>query len=536
MGLLVKMIRASAREANRQARLNLAYQKRVLREEEAHRKQMLRAKILDEKEKARQYLQSQLGQTEALKVDLSNQIKQLSDRLKNSLLKSYNFSLDKFIKEPDIKPFNPGKLNITENEPELEDYLPKELGLLKLIPGVKNIHKKRTEEAEINYNKDVELYKIQEKKRKEMLLEAKKNYNKEVEKIIKETKEKNNEIFKLKDNFTKKQPQAVVEFFSWALEFFELPTEFPSNTKLAYIPESKQLVIEYDLPPFEIIPLESSCKYIKSSDKILSIPASITFRKNLYTSFIAQESLRILNIIFSIDKENLVESLVFNGYVNSINSGTGKDIRPCIITIRTTDSVFKDIDLSRIDPISCLKTLDASFSKNPSELAPVRPVLEFNMVDSRFIEASDVLSELDQRPNLMDLTPGEFESLITNLFEKMGLETRLTQASRDGGVDCVAYDPRPIFGGKVVIQAKRYKNTVGVSAVRDLFGTVQNEGASKGILVTTSGYGKAAFDFAAGKPLELLSGTNLLYLLENHAGIKATIKIPDNWKDPQSDN
>lgn len=43
-------------------------------------------------------------------------------------------------------------------------------------------------------------------------------------------------------------------------------------------------------------------------------------------------------------------------------------------------------------------------------------------------------------------------------------------ASRDGGVDCVAFDPRPIFGGKVVIQAKRYKGTVGVSAVRDLFG------------------------------------------------------------------
>ncbi len=100
----------------------------------------------------------------------------------------------------------------------------------------------------------------------------------------------------------------------------------------------------------------------------------------------------------------------------------------------------------------------------------------------------------------MDLTPSEFESLITNLFQKMGLETRLTQASRDGGVDCVAYDPRPIFGGKVVIQAKRYKSTVGVSAVRDLFGTMQNEGASKGILVTTSGYGKASFEFAEGKP------------------------------------
>src|SRR6266849_5516188 len=158
------------------------------------------------------------------------------------------------------------------------------------------------------------------------------------------------------------------------------------------------------------------------------------------------------------------------------------------------------------------------------------------MVDPRFVEEEDIISGLDNRANLLLLTPREFESLITNLFEKMGLETRQTRPSRDGGVDCVAYDPRPIFGGKVVIQAKRYKNTVGVSAVRDLFGTMQNEGASKGILVATSGYGKASYEFAEGKPLELLSGSNLLYLLNEHAGIEAKIEMPDNWKDPQPDS
>lgn len=155
------------------------------------------------------------------------------------------------------------------------------------------------------------------------------------------------------------------------------------------------------------------------------------------------------------------------------------------------------------------------------------------MVDDRFTDESDVLSELDQRPNLMELTPSEFESLITNLFEKMGLETRQTRPSRDGGVDCVAWDTRPVMGGKVVIQAKRYKNTVGVSAVRDLFGTVHNEGAGKGILVSTSGYGKASFQFAEGKPLELLDGSNLLYLLKEHAGMEARIEPPEDWVDPE---
>ena len=54
--------------------------------------------------------------------------------------------------------------------------------------------------------------------------------------------------------------------------------------------------------------------------------------------------------------------------------------------------------------------------------------------------------------------------------------------------------------------------------------------------MTTSGYGKASFEFANGKPIELLSGSNLLYLLSEHAGIEAKIIPPDDWKDPEPDN
>ena len=125
----------------------------------------------------------------------------------------------------------------------------------------------------------------------------------------------------------------------------------------------------------------------------------------------------------------------------------------------------------------------------------------------------------------MDLTPHAFEGLVSNLFAKMGLETKLTRSTRDGGVDVVAFDRRPVLGGRVVIQAKRYSHTVGVAAVRDLFGTMINEGANKGILVTTSGYGPDAFEFANDKPIELISGSGLLYLLDQ-AGHRARIMFP----------
>jgi restriction system protein len=42
----------------------------------------------------------------------------------------------------------------------------------------------------------------------------------------------------------------------------------------------------------------------------------------------------------------------------------------------------------------------------------------------------------------------------------MGLDTQLFQASGDGGIDCMAYDPDPIKGGKIAVQTKLYNRTV----------------------------------------------------------------------------
>jgi restriction system protein len=61
--------------------------------------------------------------------------------------------------------------------------------------------------------------------------------------------------------------------------------------------------------------------------------------------------------------------------------------------------------------------------------------------------------------------------------------------------------------------------------VRDLYGSMMNENAAKGILVTTSAYGPDARKFAKDKPIELIDGQNLLYLLEQQ-GVRAKIVLP----------
>ena len=190
-------------------------------------------------------------------------------------------------------------------------------------------------------------------------------------------------------------------------------------------------------------------------------------------------------------------------------------------------------DLSKVDPKATFKHLKGIAAATLVDLTPIPPVMTLNKKDKRFIEGYEVAFQLDEGVNIAAMDWEDFEHLVRELFEQEfasnGGEVKVTQASADGGVDAVAFDPDPIRGGKIVIQAKRYTNTVGVSAVRDLYGTVLNEGATKGILVTTSDYGKDSYEFAKDKPLTLLNGSNLLALLQKH-GHKARINIQEARK------
>jgi len=303
-------------------------------------------------------------------------------------------------------------------------------------------------------------------------------------------------------------------------------------SRIAYVVESRQLVVELECPNADIVPHEAAFHYKKTGDEIVAVKRSLASSKEIYTGLISQLALRGLFNAFHGDGLSALDTVALSCFVSTTDPATGQRIRPCLLTVVTSKDEFATLNLYKIDPVACIKGLRAQVSRSAHELIPVKPVVEFDMVDPRFVEKGDVLRKLDQRANLADLTPNEFETLMTNLFEKMGLETRLTRPSRDGGVDCVAYDMRPVIGGKVIIQAKRYRRTVGVSAVRDLFGTLHNEGAAKGILVATSGYGKSAYEFASNKPIELIPGSQLLYLLKEYTGVDAKIEFPEDWIDP----
>lgn len=337
--------------------------------------------------------------------------------------------------------------------------------------------------------------------------------------------QRDEEVSSLELAYKEGEVESIVLYNEMVLGNSDYPPGFPSQFRLAYIAESRQLVIDFELPTPAIVPAAAEYRYVKARRAVDVKTRKPAETKGIYRELVAQTALRTLHEVFEADQGGHLDLAVFNGYINKVDETTGNDVRPYLISVRVSKETFRAVNLARVDAQACLKNLGAQVSAQPEEARAIRPVIEFDMVDPRFIAGTDILGQLDARPNLMDLSPSEFEALVGNLFTEMGLKTKLTRSSRDGGVDAIAFDTRPVLGGKVVIQAKRYRATVGVSAIRDLYGTLLNEGAKKGIIVTTSSYGSDAYKFADDKPLELIDGGGLLYLLEG-IGRPARIIIP----------
>jgi restriction system protein len=340
--------------------------------------------------------------------------------------------------------------------------------------------------------------------------------------------ENNAAVQKERDLYQEGAPDAVEEYCDLVLSRSSYPDGLSLEYEVQYLDDTRTAIVEVQLPAVDDMPTLREVKYIQSREEFDEKYLSEGQTKKLYDAVLYQVCLRTLHELFEADAIDAIDAIALNGSVTSIDRATGKSVTACILSIQVNKTEFEDINLEAVDAKACFKNLKGVGSSKLHSLTPIAPIMQFRREDGRFVSAREVVGSLDDSVNLAAMDWEDFEHLIRELFEQefktAGGEVSVTQASRDGGVDAIAYDPDPIRGGKIVIQAKRYTNTVGVAAVRDLYGTVMNEGATKGILVTTSDYGPDAYNFVKDKPLTLLSGSNLLHLLGKH-GHRAKIDI-----------
>ena len=137
-------------------------------------------------------------------------------------------------------------------------------------------------------------------------------------------------------------------------------------------------------------------------------------------------------------------------------------------------------------------------------------------------------------------TPAFFENLVVRLLFAMGyggsvaeINKALVGGAGDGGVDGVI--DQDILGlDRIYVQAKRYAdgNTVGPSAIRDFFGSLDRFKATKGLFVTASTYTASARETAGmlSKRIVLVDGAQLTRLMIRHnvgCRVEETLEIKE---------
>jgi restriction system protein len=408
------------------------------------------------------------------------------------------------------------KSSFDKDEPQLELYyasvgVPKEMPLLEMfLPPFESKRKKKEKEAEILFEKEYA------------------DYQKIKNAFISKQQEKNFEIDLFKKNYELGKINATEKYFKKVLIQSRYPKTFNQFLELEYIPERKTLIVELQLPHPDELPNTVECKFVQTRKEVDTITMKKKDFQQYYDDVQYQITLRSIYECFSADYATTLEAVAFNGWIHGVDTATGTDFDSCVISVLVDKSTFLSLNLHRVVPKECFRKLKGLTAGPMYHMAPVKPVLELNKKDKRFVESKEVLAEINSVPNLAEMSWEDFEHLVRELFElyfkEIGGEVRVTQASREGGIDAVVFDPDPIRGGKYIIQAKCYNNVVPVAHVRELNGIMSDEGAIKGILVTTSHFGKDSWDFVKDKPLTLIDGPRLVHMLNEH-GHKVRIEI-----------
>ncbi len=117
-------------------------------------------------------------------------------------------------------------------------------------------------------------------------------------------------------------------------------------------------------------------------------------------------------------------------------------------------------------------------------------------------------------------SPAFFETLVVDVLMAMGYggfdesNGQVTQYSGDGGIDGIIKEDK-LGLDTIYIQAKRWENSVTISAVRDFAGSLLSKKARKGVFITTSTFPQSAYEYVKSidPTIILIDGVQLTKLM-----------------------
>lgn len=158
--------------------------------------------------------------------------------------------------------------------------------------------------------------------------------------------------------------------------------------------------------------------------------------------------------------------------------------------VNNNDNIINVDFIRRIrDTIVEKQKIGYAKEKSPSDEPPHSPIVQLNQIDTKLFSA------LVQSPELLQSMDWRlFEKLLANILETFQYEVELMRGTKDGGIDIIAIAKHEDWGEqKYLLQAKRWKNRVGIEPVQQLLFLHGSERATKSCLATTSTFTRGAW-------------------------------------------
>src|SRR5262249_28669930 len=154
-----------------------------------------------------------------------------------------------------------------EPAPALETFMPAPpAGLAKMFG--KSKHEQAVAEANARYGHAVQVHRSLEAKREQALAKARAQWQAAASLREAEAKKQHEQVDAFEADYHRGDIDAVVSYCSMVLEASAYPDGFPQKFKFAYVPESRQAVVEYELPTVDVVPTVRTYRYVKTSDTI----------------------------------------------------------------------------------------------------------------------------------------------------------------------------------------------------------------------------------------------------------------------------
>lgn len=325
--------------------------------------------------------------------------------------------------------------------------------------------------------------------------------------------------------YRKSEPAAVESLLERALAAAEGATQdLPVPCRALFRPITRTAVLDLDLPPLDTVPALSGYR-LALDGTTEPVARAASERASDYLRLTARLALRALQAADAVDTDGILAGVVLNGWLRR----PGRD-EVCLLSV----------DADR-DALARTRLLAAAGSAAEAEDdgEPVQGVYSDAEHDEALVRLRGLAAVVSPDPygpvavvpngtagatvpSADELSPNEFAQFVRELLTRGGLDVWSVRLRGPAGLVATAEGAHgSALPGRWVVWASRGAEPVAAEELRTLSDAVREEGAERGLRLTTGRFAEQALDLAAQEEyrrIHLIDGDGVSELSRTHLG------------------